>query len=354
MRWFRSVRAGFAALLILTLAGGRTAVLAAEEAYTYTVRLYAGNQGALTGEGIEIRSETAEIVFEKDSLMIRGLSYGDMVFIRPQDAAQASDARYYVRGVRRSGRDNSESEAPAFYVACDRDYVVAYGVSGDKAAYIVNYVDAAGRAIQESEVYYGNIGERQYVSSRYIEGYQPQVLNLVKTLSGNAAEDVFTFVYLPVTAEEENPGAQTGTEEAASGAEEETTEAGQTAGLGGEAAGPGEETSVSGEETTAPGGEEVDIPDANVPLGGDAGIDIPDAEVPLGQQQVVDLDDAEVPLASMKPEREGILMGYFSVYAGVGLAAVIVLAAAAYYLKKKCRPVVSDREKGGGPDSAGK
>lgn len=345
MRWLRSICAGLAALLILTPASGRMVALAAEEEYSYTVRLYAGNQGALTGGGVEVRSETAEIVFENGSLTIRGLSYGDMVFIRPQDAAQTSDARYYVRGVRRSGRDNSESEAPAFYVACDRDYVVAYGVSGDKAAYTVNYVDADGRAIQESDVYYGNIGERQYVSSRYIDGYQPQVLNLVKTLSGNAAEDVFTFVYLPVTAAEENPG--TGTAEETTEAGEETTEAGEEAGPGGEAAGPGGE--ASGEETTAPGGDEVDIPDANVPLGGDAGVDIPDADVPLGQQQVVDLDDAEVPLASMKPEREGILMGYFSVYVGVGLAALFVLLAAVYYLKKKCRlrPENShDREKG--------
>lgn len=36
---------------------------------------------------------------------------------------------------------------------------------------------------------------RQYVSSRYIEGYVPQALNMVMTLSANEAENIFTFEY---------------------------------------------------------------------------------------------------------------------------------------------------------------
>lgn len=52
-----------------------------------------------------------------------------------------------------------------------------------------------GNALLESDTYYGNPGERQYVSSRYVDGYVPQALNLVKTLSVNEAENVFTFIY---------------------------------------------------------------------------------------------------------------------------------------------------------------
>ncbi len=44
-------------------------------------------------------------------------------------------------------------------------------------AYTVNYQDAAGNALLESDTYYGNPGERQYVSSRYVDGYVPQALN---------------------------------------------------------------------------------------------------------------------------------------------------------------------------------
>lgn len=147
---------------------------------------------------MDVISDTASVVYGRDCTTVTGLRYGDTVYIRPQEAAAATDARYHVKGVRRSGRDNSEAEAPAFRVACDRDYVVAYGISGDMAAYRVNYLDMEGNQIMASDTYYGNVGERQYVSSRYVEGYQPQALSLVKTLSANEAENVFDFRYAPV------------------------------------------------------------------------------------------------------------------------------------------------------------
>ncbi len=62
-------------------------------------------------------------------------------------------------------------------------------------AYTVNYLDADGNRLLASDTYYGVVGERQYVSARYVDGYQPQALNLVKTLSGNEAENVFDFQY---------------------------------------------------------------------------------------------------------------------------------------------------------------
>ena len=122
---------GLLALSAAALALGTTAF--AEEEYTYTVRLHAGNLGEITGGGIEVSSGSAAIVSDGEQVVISGLKYGDLVSIRPQDAAVSTDARYYVRGVRRSGRDNSEAEAPAFYVGSDRDFVVAYGGSGDMA-----------------------------------------------------------------------------------------------------------------------------------------------------------------------------------------------------------------------------
>ena len=197
MRWLRYIRASLLALTVTVLMMSQTA-FAADEEYTYTVRLFAGNLGELTGEGLEIKSDSASVDAGKDLVVVTGLRYGDTVRIIYQEAAKSTDERYYVRGVRRSGRDNSEAEVPTFNVACDRDYVVAYGVSGDMVAYTVNYLDANGNPLMASDTYYGNAGERQYVSSRYIEGYQPQALNLVKTLSENEAENVFDFRYWPV------------------------------------------------------------------------------------------------------------------------------------------------------------
>lgn len=310
-------------LLAFVLFGGQTAY-AAEEEYTYTVRLYAGNLGELTEGGIEIRSESASIKLGKEEAVISGLKYGDTVYIRPQEAAASTDERYYVRGVRRSGRDNSEAEAPTFHVACDRDYVVAYGVSGDMVAYTVNYQDLDGNEIMQSDTYYGNIGERQYVSSRYIDGYQPQALNMVKTLSQNAAENVFTFQYEAIDAgrmEGELPGDETVT------------------GGTGTATAPEDDDDDDG---TAPDDEGEEILDGEIPLGGDADAEIPDNQVPLGgQKNTEDLDDEQVPLAN-SPEKSSKMMGYMPIYAGIGVAALSILAVAALYLAKRCRKVAVD------------
>ncbi len=211
MRWLKNKGICFLVLAFLVMRNGLT-VSAAEEEYTYTVRLYAGNQGRLLGGGVDASSESAGVSFTDGYLVIEGLKYGDTVYIRPQAAAEVTDERYYVRGVRRSGRDNSEAEAPTFRVASDRDYVMAYGIRGNMAAYTVHYVDGDGRTLMESDTYYGNIGERQYVSSRYIDGCQPRVLNMVKTLSANTEENVFTFEYERIAGPSGGGGGGTGEE----------------------------------------------------------------------------------------------------------------------------------------------
>ena len=306
----KALRTGVLLLALCSLAAGSRTAYAAEEEYTYTVKLYAGNQGELSEGGIDVRSESAHVEYGRDCTTISGLKYGDTLYIRPQEAAAATDARYYVRGVRRSGRDNSEAEAPTFRVACDRDYVVAYGISGDMAAYRVNYLDMEGNQIMESDTYYGNIGERQYVSSRYVEGYQPQALNMVKIISANEAENVFDFLYVPVGTSLPETAPPAPTEPAA----EE----------GGGAAVPPEEDAGA------------EIPEEDIPLvGGDAGVNIPDDEAPQGQQELVDLDDENVPLANMVTEKQGLRMGYLPIYVGIGVAALMILGASAIYMKKR-------------------
>ena len=358
MRWLKNKGICFLVLAFMVMLNGLT-VSAAEEEYTYTVRLYAGNQGRLLEGGVDVSSESAGISFTDGYLVIEGLKYGDTVYIRPQAAAEVTDERYYVRGVRRSGRDNSEAEAPTFRVASDRDYVMAYGIRGNMAAYTVHYVDGDGRTLMESDTYYGNIGERQYVSSRYIDGYQPRVLNMVKTLSANTEENVFTFEYERIAGPsgggggtgEETPapapgggtGAGTGTAgEAAGGAGAADAGAGG-AGAGGAAGAAGAGAGAAADAGAGGAGAEAAAADAgaDAPVGGD--VNMPDEDVPLdGGENLRDLDDEDVPLADLRADQQW-RMGYLPAYAGIGLAALIILTGAAVYLKKKHKNAASGK-----------
>lgn len=322
-----------AILLLLTtfLTDART-VSAAEEEYTYTVRLYAGNLGKLTPSGVEVDSASANITSGKDYVAVTGLKYGDTVYINPQNTASVTDERYYVRGVRRSGRDNSEAEVPTFQVASDRDYVVAYGIKGDMAAYTVNYQDTAGNTLKASDTYYGNIGERQYVSARYIDGYRPQTLNMVKTLSSNETENVFTFLYQAVTANEAQTPNTTTT----------TTTTTTTNTTGGTNTGGTNTGNTTGTADAANGAADADnqeeVPDEDVPLGGDAAPveNVPDEDVPLNLQDLEEVEDGETPLAALKLEQAG-LMGYFPIYLGIGMTAALMMLVAGIFLYKKHR-----------------
>ena len=152
--------------------------------YTYTIRFYAGQQGVFS-DG-------------RDVIVYSGLSYGSVVSFYPGSVVLQDGGKYYVKGIRESGKDNNTVAASAFTVTGDRDYVVAYGLRGDTVAYTVNYVDIGGNLLAPSDTYYGNVGDKPVVSFAYIDGYQPQAYNLTKTLVQNEAENVFTFFYTPI------------------------------------------------------------------------------------------------------------------------------------------------------------
>ncbi len=335
-------------LSVLVVMLSRTA-FAAEEQYTYTVRLYAGNQGVLTGEGIEA-PVGADVTFDGDRIIISGLKYGDIVYIVYQDAVTVTDERYYARGVRRSGRDNSEATESSFAVASDRDYVIAYGVKGDMVAYTVNYVDVNGRGLLSSDTYYGAVGERQYVSARYVDGYQPQALNMVKTLSANEVENVFDFQYTPVqtgsapggtTGGDANGGGVTGGAADGDGVGGGTTGgagnggAADGTGVGGDGVADGAGAGVAPEGPIGEG-QGIPLPDMaeGVPdvIGGDLTA-VPDEEVP---QNLQDLDDEDVPLENKRlQESSGRMMGYMPFYIMIGVIAVAALIVMAVLLRKK-------------------
>ncbi len=338
MRYWKKIRMMLLALVLAALTMGQSqTAFAADEEYTYTVRLFAGNLGELTGDGLQIESAGASVDSDKDQVVISGLSYGDTVRIIYQEAAASTDERYYVRGVRRSGRDNTEAEAPTFEVACDRDYVVAYAVSGDLVGYTVHYLDASGNPLMPSDTYYGNAGERQYVSSRYIDGYQPQALNLVKTLSANESENVFEFRYTPVPTGTTAPAAPTAPTETTTTTTTTVTAPATPA----TPATPGTTTPTTpaapAETDTEPEDADEGEEDQDEGIGGDAGVVVPDEEVPQAERpdQMQDLDDDEVPLANLDQNQNSRVMGYLPVYIGIGVAAALALAGTAIYLKKR-------------------
>lgn len=164
----------------------------------------------------------------------------------------------------------------------DRDYVVAYGIWGNRIAYTVNYQDEDGNTLLPSETFYGNVGDRPVVAFQYVEGYQPQAYNLTGTLSENAAENVFTFTYSRLTAAAtaspaptNQPGG-TGTVNPADAADAENP------------ANPDE----NAENAEAPG-EAVELITPNP---------VPEAE---GTEDMQNIDDGDVPLAG--PVQQAVL-----------------------------------------------
>ncbi|MDO5445345.1 MAG: MucBP domain-containing protein [Eubacteriales bacterium] len=159
---------------------------AADENYDYVVSVYSGNVGTFSeGKVRQIR-----------------VSPGNTVNLGNIDSAVQlpANSKYYIKGVRLSGRDNSEKLSNlAFNAQEDAMYCVAYGVKGNTTNYTVNYVDTSGKALYSSKTLIGNVGDKPVVAYLYIDGYQPNTHNLTKTLVADASKNVFTFTYTPIT-----------------------------------------------------------------------------------------------------------------------------------------------------------
>lgn len=180
-----------AVCLLGTLGIPALAADSGREKYTYTVRLFDGQD-----------------------VIVYTAHYGDTVVLDKGQGSDVAGTQYYRKGVRVAGQDSGVYGTDCYVmpynltVKQDMDFVVAYGLKGNMVAYTVNYVDEAGapvtpndgygNALPSSETYYGNIGDRIIVSYRQVEGYVPQAYNLAKTLTADPGNNVFTFVYTPV------------------------------------------------------------------------------------------------------------------------------------------------------------
>ena len=295
--------------------------------YTYTVTFYPGNHGTFAGTGgVSVgggNASDASVSMEGQAIKVRGLKNGDIVSLNAALSGTMvleEGSRYYVKGIRLSGRDNNTVDASAFRVEGDRDYVVAYGIRGDMVSYVVNYQDEAGNALAESQNYYGNVGDKPVVAFRYVEGYEPMAYNLTKTLVSNEAENVFTFVYrlTPVSGGDGPSGGggtggnppsagNAGTGDVQPGGQAEgpmpgTEGAGNGTGQTDDAVGNGGENAnaMGGENAGGIAGDEADGTNGaqagnEGTVNGGENVELGDEEVPL---DLMELDEEEVPLAS--------------------------------------------------------
>ena len=315
--------------------GASTMSVMAADGYTYKVTLSAGNKGTINGQ--------AKV--EQDSLFA-----GSTVTFNLKNV-QVTDDKYYVKGIRLSGRDNEETLASPVLdnVTGDADYVVAYGIKKDMVAYTVNYQDASGKALAESQTFYGNVGDKPIVAYQYIENYIPDALALTKTLSNNVSENVFTFTYKPGATDRvvtttttitttvpgtATPGTGTGNAGTAGGT---TGTTGGTAGTTGGTAGTtgGTTTGTTGGTTdgTTTGTTDGTTTDNNSQDTTDDTTTEPDEQTP---KSLVDLDDEDSPKGNIDAKDK---TSKTPIAAGIGIivVAVAALAGLIVFLKKRAK-----------------
>ena len=283
------------------------------EDYTYTVRVFAGNQGTIEGEE----------VYE-----VSNIQYGKEFSFDTSTVKVTNPEKYYVKGVRLAGEDNENSAAPSFLVTSDVDLVVTYGVKGDQIAYTVRYVVTPGGAeIAKSETFYGNPGDKPVVAYKHIEGYEPLYRNITGTLEPGV-EFVFEYTRKPTAGEagvETTVTTTTVVVDGGTAGGNDTTVAGQ-ANNGGQAL-PNAAGNAGGNN---PGGNQADN---TAPAGTDnnAGNDTAAAPAETTTQDILDID---VPLAGNNEESSVNPAGgkgrNILPYVGGGAAALIVGAVAAY------------------------
>ncbi len=280
-----------------------------DDHYTYTITLYAGKEGTFSDGSNEIK--------------ITDVEYGSAVSLGQylSNVTLNDSEKYYVRGIRESGKDNNTVSNPAFKVESDREYVVAYGIKGDMASYVVNYQDESGNELLPSQTFYGVVGEKAVVAFLYVDGYRPQAYNLTKTLSKNEAENVLTFTYsrIPaptVTVEEETVINNTTTSSNTTTASGTNTTNGTTT---------NGTDNVTGETT---GDEASSNTDSNV----DGSTDTNEAET----EDIIDLDEDETPLNNADDKKsKDRPAGFMYAMMGVVTAAIVGLIVLFVALKKK-------------------
>lgn len=170
---------------------GTTSVYAAD-GYEFDLTVSAGN-GSIAGDVIKDAGKNTVSITTGDNAK---LTIGEETY-----TVKPPSKKYFVRGMKNAGHDNNDEgpfmTASAVSANEDTEVVVAYGLKSNMIEYTISYVDQNGGTLLPSETLYGVIGDKPIVSYKYVEGYLPDAYNVTKTLTGNAADNVFTFTYAP-------------------------------------------------------------------------------------------------------------------------------------------------------------
>ena len=303
--------------------------------YTYTVSFSAGAQGSFGGNSIQVRKAAGNdagvsVSSAKDKIVVTGLEYGDVISCDVQGSVGLNDnSKYYVKGIRLSGRDNNTVANSAFLVSGDQDYVVAYGIPGELAEYTVNYVDTNGNKLAESRTYYGNVGDEPVIAYLYIDGYTPDSYNQTGKLVSDASKNVFNFVYAQAATSIADNGGTNGTDGAADNAAAGNTAGAANAGAANAGGANGAANGAAGADANG----NVIIPDGqNNP---EAGNETPDAQpnTTINDEDVPqaansnnhDIADEKVPLGTLIKESGMVVPISIGTIATVVLIVLVVL-----------------------------
>ena len=305
-------------------------VQAAEDAYSYTLRLYAGAQGTIGPEVVRIvKGSSAQVSIENGEVcVVSGLRYDDQVIFDIQGGVALNEgSKYYRKGFRVSGEDNGSSRlaTPSVTVKGDADFVVAYGIQGETVAYTVRYVDGQGNELYPSAMYYGNVGDKPVVAYQYIEGWQPQAYNLGKTLVADASQNVFDFIYtrIPTVVTTDTvvvPGQPAEPQEPVVQEPEGVTVVEPEEGPEAPIEPVGDD--IEDDETPlAPPDDYRNLDDEETPLGGyDGGEDGPDDDKGI---MTSILDDIATPLAVLPTPAKAGILAVLAALAGVGIWLIV-------------------------------
>jgi hypothetical protein len=156
----------------------------------YTERIYSGNVGAINGtvNGVYID----ENVNYGDTITIVQGESGD--YYKTADGTQiaiTADEEYFVKGLKESGK---EKFSTGYDVKRDQDYVVAYGIKGQRVQYTVQYLLWGSNTKLASDAhFYAEIGDSPVTSYIYIDGYV-NYRRSTKVLTDKPEENIL-FVY---------------------------------------------------------------------------------------------------------------------------------------------------------------
>ena len=262
--------------------------------YTYTVRVWAGNEGTVDGK--DTYSE------------IKGIEYGTEMKLSDSFAVKVANDKYYHKGFRLSGTDNQNDDGSSnlresIVVTEDLDYVVSYGVKGKLVDYTLHYLEqGTNKVLAQPSTRQGVIGDKPVVAFEYVSGYRPLYRNLTGTLKDGKND--WTFYYVPLATGETESGTTTTTTRTTT----TTTTGGTTGGTaaGGTAAGGTAAGGTAG--GTAAGGTAGGTATGDNAAGGNAaggnaqGGTAADTQTPPATEEIADVDN---PLADGTPGANG-------------------------------------------------